>query len=258
MKTLLAGPWVGEFGWELFCWQGYIRNLSFNYSKTIVIGRTGNKFLYQDFCDEYVEFNPNSWLTNGWRCENINYDEIKNIKNRLSYDTYIDGTKFDIGDNGIKKSDKFKSQKFIKYKTNIECEKFDIIFHARNKQTGSNRNWDIDKWNKLRKELPNDLKICSIGNKEAFFVNNTKDYRNIDVELLICLMNNSKIIIGPSSGPMHLASLCGLKHIVWSDISNKERYYNYWNPFNTDVVFYSKENWNPSVENIKKLVINNL
>ena len=28
MKRLIAGPWVGEFGWELFAWQGYIRALS--------------------------------------------------------------------------------------------------------------------------------------------------------------------------------------------------------------------------------------
>ena len=25
MKTLFAGPFVGEFGWELFCWQGILR-----------------------------------------------------------------------------------------------------------------------------------------------------------------------------------------------------------------------------------------
>ena len=31
MKTLIAGPWVGEFGWELAAWQGYIRALSKNF-----------------------------------------------------------------------------------------------------------------------------------------------------------------------------------------------------------------------------------
>ncbi len=35
-KLLLAGPWVGEFGWELFCWQGHLRRISKNYNKTIV------------------------------------------------------------------------------------------------------------------------------------------------------------------------------------------------------------------------------
>jgi len=24
-ENILAGPWVGEFGWELFCYQGYLR-----------------------------------------------------------------------------------------------------------------------------------------------------------------------------------------------------------------------------------------
>ena len=36
-KILLAGPWVGEFGWELFCWQGFLRKLSKQYDKVITI-----------------------------------------------------------------------------------------------------------------------------------------------------------------------------------------------------------------------------
>ena len=44
-NILLAGPWVGEFGWELFCWQAHIRWLSKQFDKTIVISRKGHKFL---------------------------------------------------------------------------------------------------------------------------------------------------------------------------------------------------------------------
>lgn len=34
MKTLLASHWVGEFGWELFGWQGHLRRISKEYDKT--------------------------------------------------------------------------------------------------------------------------------------------------------------------------------------------------------------------------------
>jgi len=27
-SLLIAGPWLGEFGWELFAWQGYVRYVS--------------------------------------------------------------------------------------------------------------------------------------------------------------------------------------------------------------------------------------
>jgi len=33
---LIAGPFLGEFGWELMQWQGYIRQLSKFYKNTIV------------------------------------------------------------------------------------------------------------------------------------------------------------------------------------------------------------------------------
>ena len=67
-------------------------------------------------------------------------------------------------------------------------------------------------------------------------------------------MNNSKIIVGPSSGPMHLATLSGLKHLVWTTDFNISRYTKDWNPFNTDVTLYTEEGWNPSPIKIKELI----
>ena len=58
-RVLFAGPWVGEFGWELFCWQAYIRSLSKFYDKTICISNNHSKFLYDDFCDRFIEFSCN-------------------------------------------------------------------------------------------------------------------------------------------------------------------------------------------------------
>ena len=57
-NVLLAGPWVGEFGWELMCWHGYVRSLSKYYDKTVCVSTKHSKFLYDDFCDKYVEFEP--------------------------------------------------------------------------------------------------------------------------------------------------------------------------------------------------------
>ena len=49
MSTLFAGPFIGEFGMELFTWQGHIRELSKKFDKTIVSSRPMYKFLYKDF-----------------------------------------------------------------------------------------------------------------------------------------------------------------------------------------------------------------
>ena len=56
-NTLIAGPWIGEFGWELFAWHAYIRRLSRHFSKTIIICRDNSRDLYRDFADEFVSCN---------------------------------------------------------------------------------------------------------------------------------------------------------------------------------------------------------
>ena len=82
--------------------------------------------------------------------------------------------------------------------------------------------------------------------------NNLNEFK--DKESSICkFMSNSKLIIGPSSGPLHYASLCGLSQIVWSEPKNRDKYLIHWNPFKTYVTFYSKKSWSPSVQEVYNL-----
>jgi len=261
-KILLAGPWVGEFGWELFCWQGFLRKLAKNYDKTIVIGRPTNEILYSDFADEYIKFDPESFKTDAWRC----YDakSAKHIIDNIPHTDYLSGH-FDIGmrytQSGVNDiKGLFKKQEFVKLEINIpipekfNTEGYDVIFHCRNKLTGSDRNWSYKQWCELYDLLDKNLSVACIGNVESFHIPQTEDLRNIDLELLIAIMQKSKLIIGPSSGPMHLASLAGLKHLVWSTEYNRVRYEKDWNPLKTPVIFYSDDGWNPNPKNIAKII----
>ena len=260
-KVLLAGPWIGEMGWELFCWEGFVRKQSRNYDRTIVIGRPGNGFLSKDFADRYIEFDPGSFKTDAWNCHGAK--DAKQIIASIPHTNYLTG-KFDIGmrytKNGVvdTRGFFFKEQEFYKYTTDITYEGYDVIFHCRNKSTGADRNWDASKWRNLLTELPDDLKVACIGNHEAFHIDGTKDLRGMDLEDLCILFKNSKIVVGPSSGPMHYASLCGTKHLVWSTEYNRVRYEKDWNPFNTEVIFYSAEEWNPEPKNIATVILKNI
>jgi len=97
--------------------------------------------------------------------------------------------------------------------------------------------------------------IAEIGTDDAFKINDVDDYRNVSLEDTVAVINNSKLVVGQSSGPMHLASLCGTPHLVWSEEYNKIRYTEHWNPFKTKVFFYSQKDWNPDVEVIYKEII---
>ena len=63
MSILFAGPWVGEFGWELFGWQAKIRKLAKEYDKTIISSRECNRYLYSDFSDEFIPFLKSRGIT---------------------------------------------------------------------------------------------------------------------------------------------------------------------------------------------------
>ena len=132
-KILLAGPWIGEFGWELFCWQGFVRKLSKNYDKTIVIGRPTNELLYSDFADEYIKFDPESFKTDAWNCHGAK--SAKDTISSIPHTDYLNGV-FDIG---MRYSQKgvtdtkglfFNQQDFIKLTSDKKGKKFDVIFHC--------------------------------------------------------------------------------------------------------------------------------
>lgn len=260
-QVLLAGPWVGEFGWELFCWQGHIRKLSKDFDKTIVIGRPGNEFLYSDFCDEYIEFNPESFKTDMWKCHDAK--PHNHIVNNTPHTHYFSGN-FNIGMlysiDGVRDlNGLFFKQEFHKYIVDTDLDGYNVILHGRNKSTGADRNWSKEQWETLSKILLDaGLSVCCIGNSEAFHLEGTSDLRSISFKDLTGVMNKSKLIVGPSSGPMHMASLCGLKHLVWSTEYNRVRYERDWNPFNTEVVFYSEGGWNPDTYKIKDIILKNI
>ena len=261
-KTLLAGPWIGEFGWELFCWQGYIRSIAHEYGKVIVASRVGHEFLYEDFADEFIPITiPENTSSNSWWCDGLPLDFIDKLVLGIKYDFRIPG-KF-IGflyqDNGIAvTSPEYLNQKFIKYKSDTFNRNFDILIHPRNKNLGNERNWNREDWQNLINLLVKNFTFGVIGSHEAFQLNNAEDCRKISIRDTVSLMNRSKLVVGQSSGPMHLASLSGTPHLVWSSEHNRNRYNVYWNPFKTPMYFYSEMGWNPSVDFIYNKIIENI
>jgi len=258
-QTMLAGPWVGEFGWELFCWQGYVRSIAPNYKKVIVASRVGHEFMYEDFADEFIpveiphDAQSDSWFTRGTQANfadtiipDIKYDVRVPAKN-IGFLMYANGVP--------QKSTLFGSQNFIKFESNTLDKSFDILVHPRNRDLGADRNWDKEKWQNLINKLSDKFSIGIIGTHEAFELENATDYRNVSVHDTVSLMNRAKLVVGQSSGPMHLASLAQTPHLVWSSLHNKDRYEKFWNPFGTPVYFYADHEWNPPVDFIYDKII---
>lgn len=256
MRRLIAGPWVGEFGWELYAWQGYIRALSRNFDHTTVISRPGSEALYTDFCNTFIPHVPEGGLTDSFFMHNLDFgQELKKvvIQNKIAMDKettlfvprrlgFPPHTHYDqfllIGNYMI-------APEYIKY-GNVATRQYDYIFHARSRPLRPEDNWSIENWNNLR-SLLGDKKVACIGTTaESAHIEGTDDLRDLPLGDLFDLLRNAECAFGPSSGPMHLASLCGLPHVVWSIPDNKLRYEVNWNPLETPVLFDSTADWHPT------------
>ena len=267
-KLLIAGPWVGEFGWELFCWHAYVRAMSRNFDRTVIISSKHSEFLYKDFCDKFIAFDPDVGdykdsyykvgfsdtpeMWNHWLGESL-YD--KNVHNltifkprRIGYPprTHFSQT-FKFGKYQIK-------PEYLKLGKKKKKDKKTIILHARARNLRPEDNWSEKKWKILVDKID---KLCynviCVGlKKESHHIKGTIDLRECSQNKLINLLSSSTCILGPSSGAMHLASLCGCPQVVWTTNYNLDRYIKNWNPFDTPVVFLSEYGWQPDPEYVFK------
>jgi hypothetical protein len=259
MKTLIAGPWVGEFGWELFAWQAYIRSFSEKFEKTIIISRSNSEALYEDFSDNFIAYDhlngiPDSFFIPGFdplACFKKLIEDGIVDKGLMTSDTTLFMPRR-IGfpphthyEQGVIFGSHLIKPKYISFGHKVESQ-YDYIFHIRSRQLRKEDNWSIDKWKSLL-DLLGDSRVACIGTRhEAETLPGTVDLRDLDLKQLMNVMKSSKCAFGPSSGPMHLASLCGLPHVVWSIPDNKKRYEENWNPLGTPVLFDDSHNWHPS------------
>ena len=252
---LLAGPWIGEFGWELFCWQAYVRSLKsiLNAEEVVAVTRPGRELLYSDFAKvETVEIAGNADMH---RCEGV---DIRPLLNKLAekYPEYTILPPFHARYYGnpislnIQGSKVVVDPKFVKL-GDFPVEDYPVILHARSRELRSQDNWSQENWDKVGSYLTEKgISFACIGSlEESTLVSGAKDLRGLPISESVNYLAGAKVIVGPSSGAMHLASLCGCPQLVWSgnDI-NIPRYKTEWNPFNCEVTYLN--GWHPSPDDV--------
>ena len=129
------------------------------------------------------------------------------------------------------------------YGTKRNISRYDYLFHIRDRKLREEDNWAPEKWVQLKGLLGDDKKIGCIGTKsQSGLVEGTTDLRDLTLEETCTLIKGARAVFGPSSGPMHLTSLCGVPHVVWS-VKDQIRYTQNWNPFNTPILYLNEQGW---------------
>jgi hypothetical protein len=236
MGIAFAGPWRGEFGWEIMTWVPYLRKLSHDYDEMNIITFPGMESLYSGFhCT--VKFHPHEYLerTDDWMNVPSTYYDSKSVADR------------------IKPIKQYKVHgEYVRYGSPV-VKDVAVLFHARGINERSFKNWPVEKWETVAKEFPG---ATSIGSRNDLHVPGTRDCRGAELGDLMDCIASAAIVIGQSSGVMHLASMCGTPQLVWADNKTyfneplEKRYKETWNPFNTRVTWIDCDNWDPEPEQI--------
>lgn len=260
MNKILLSHFYGEMGWELFGFQALMRSLSEQYNKTMIISRPLNYALYADFATDFIPYTPKTNITNYAKCkddlpedfyDNYEYTDLIPAGVQLVHWSTSKGL-FNFNDKYLNKA----RPKYIKFGRKEPNLGYDILLHCRStiKLRSGGRNWGYGNWSQLVTSLRG-YHIACIGTEDAsLWIDGTDDMRGIGMGRLTDLMASSRLVVGTSSGPMHLSQLCGTPHLVISSKINRLRYLRDWAPFRTECIFVDGWGWKPPVEEIEKLI----
>ena len=253
-KTLFAGPYLGEFGWELMCWQAHVRAAARAYERTIVCSFPGRGALYADFASEFVAHDMKcvSDCHGATRATRPSKKAIRALVPEGVAKHMRPSRKYP----GIK-------PEYVRYGAPREDRSGWLLLHARMRRDwGAKRNWPAAYWHELARRLSQSSEtppMASIGTLDASVaVEHTLDLRGIELADLMDHMASARLVIGPSSGPMHMASLCGARHVVWfGERRLARRYEREWNPLRTPCQTIAG-GWRPSVERVEEAIVKSL
>ncbi len=269
MKTLFAGPYTGEFGWELACWNPRLRRHveRGGYDRVIVCGPRSSSYLYE-FADEYVEVEvlpgtsdfmqgtlatPAPPMPDGelevlqppweWCAE-----ELKNFR-RPFQGPEVDKSWRDLSrvDLGVRSADvclAFRPPKLF------------------NGKLHEDKAWPIDRCKELDHQLRAvGVDVAYIGGSDNYCFGSAgedmgEDMRGTPLEAQCAVISSACITVGPSSAPLHLSQLCSTGVVTWyarPRVESEGRYESWWNPFGAPQRFVGTHQ--PSVSEVYAAVM---
>lgn len=254
--NLLAGHDSMEFGWLVSVWVPHVRHKARKYEKTVVVCKPEHQHLYLDFTHKFVDYrciggHPDMYFAK--RHPTVKIVIPENIKRKYKGYDILEPTA---------KSCVHGKREYYMYGRKTDENWPELIIHARaeNKYRQKHRNYAPDKYewivNSLKQIKP-DIGIASVGTiNGAHHIKGTDDRRDMHLAYLTQYLHNAKLCIGTSSGPMHLAHLCGCPILVISGNkrdksignTNRVRYTKFWKAFDIPIQILDDHEWHPPQE----------
>jgi hypothetical protein len=248
--VFVAGPYVGELGWELFSWQPMVRRcfLRARPDESIVFTGRGRSLFYPwvdkvltveglpnipseclawhnlqnhyselqqaiQFVKQYVELN---YPQEQWDTYVLNYDSIGGNLNDAHYQK---------GEPDLLKGDPKLAEQLVGENDGL------IALCVRDREMSDWRNWPYKHWTELGRRLvasgETPVYLGQIQDPDSWVTPegaiNLLNQTDLNKALSV-LSCRCRLAVGGSTGLMHLASRASVDHLVWGVEKNIPRY----------------------------------
>jgi hypothetical protein len=247
---LLAGPYVGEFGYELMQWQGYVRARRRHYQSVHVLTYPGRDYLYEG-CS--VHYHDVELRTAGYQYGWMPRSERRQIAERFAESIGL--RDYDIFDTTLLCSRYHKMlfwrQEFRLFREpSLEGGRRDVAFHFRAIEKEG-----PDRTRNYRSDLAQELvalgraagwRMLCIGHPQySICPDGVEDCRSLDLRKTISALCSVPLLAGELSGPFHLANLCGVPTAFFADGQWRIDNCLEWNPFRVPLYVIANDSMQP-------------
>jgi len=238
MRVLYAGPWKGEFGWELCGWNPAVRAFAEQYDRVVVASHAASGYLYE-FADEFIPLEAKGWSVCGGRLQGS--PPVVDANCHLRPESVLKGIGI-LLDGEYPRRWRRLAPAPPPPVADILCAFRPPKEHISKPQANASKSYPREMCERLVRILMlQGLSVACYGGLDNWWFEGTEDLRSMPLSKQCDALGGAMCAVGPSSGTIHLASLCGCPHVTWyippTHPRLKERYSKGWNPFGTPVWF---------------------
>jgi hypothetical protein len=262
-RNLFAGPYAGEFGYELMQWQAFVRARRRHYEQVHVLTYPGRDYLYEGCTVHYHDID----LKNaGYWYGRLNPREARRMAHAKAAEIGL--RDYDIFETSLLCTRYHKMlfwrQEFRLFEEPIVTPEIrDVAFHFRavqKKGPDQVKNYDPSLADELaglcRKQ---GLSVICVGHPDyAYCAKGCEDWRRINLRESVAAICSARILAGENSGATHLANLCGRPTILWANDQWRIDYSLRWNPFRVPIYIAANDTCQPEPAKVCRTIIESL
>ncbi len=249
-RNLFAGPYAGEFGYELMQWQGFLRARRTDYEQVHVLTYPGREYLYEG-C--HVHYHDIDLKGAGYWYGRISPAQARQMAQAKAAEIGLKD--YDIFDTSLLCT-RYHKLLFWRQEFKLFAEPplrqtpYGVVFHFRLVQkagTDHNKNYSEHLADELAQRCrAAGISIACIGHPNySYCPPGCPDHRSVDLRQTVAAISTAHAVAGENSGPMHLANLCGKPTILWAQDQWRINYSLRWNPFRVPIYIAANDTCQP-------------